>query len=537
LTDFGSDSTNRVSTVYESETDKVVAGFRATARLADQTVDRVRVEMRNTDSVGSSANLAKYITSASLWLGGTKLATMAVTDADRSTSNDTYTFNFSSLSAKVLRDQIGRFYFSVSANGSLDSTDATNANWAVIFPDGGLSASSPDGSYDTYNASAGNVPSNETEVNLTTNNDGGFTFGKFLSNGVKATVGLATDNPAGSVVTVQTNSATNGVSILNFTVKASNSDLTLRKVPIQIASNANVSTVVNTIKLYQGTTLVDSLDGSAGIQVNTSLNTPVNGYPSGAINNSTNGCTTTCGFVFSNLSTPGNLITSGSTVEYSVVVDIKQNTGGDTLTASLTNPDVLLTSNFSVQDTAGDQLTAGSQYRVGSAIGQIQTLLVNGVNVVMGTPTYTQVTDSGNVTQVTYTIPVTATAFGQTLYVGQSVLLGDASTGTDVSAKAFSYSFEDSTNPAQHVNTCTSCVSTLSSSDATVEGDGFRLDSGTAKHFTITVTEITPTTAARSYRIVLNDVRTATESLLAAPTNQSLVPVQNYQTDYQYITS
>jgi hypothetical protein len=35
LTDIATDSTNRVSTVYESEQDKVVGGMRVTARLAD----------------------------------------------------------------------------------------------------------------------------------------------------------------------------------------------------------------------------------------------------------------------------------------------------------------------------------------------------------------------------------------------------------------------------------------------------------------------------------------------------------------------
>jgi hypothetical protein len=49
LADIASDSTNRVSTVYESEQGKVVAGFRATARLSSQNVTRVRVAMRNTD--------------------------------------------------------------------------------------------------------------------------------------------------------------------------------------------------------------------------------------------------------------------------------------------------------------------------------------------------------------------------------------------------------------------------------------------------------------------------------------------------------
>ncbi len=595
LNNFASDSTNRVSTVYESETDKVVAGFRATARLADQTVNRVRVTFANTDT-GSSANLGRYITGASLWMGTTKLATIAVADADRNTSTDLYTFNFSGLNAKVSKDTIGRFYVSVNANGSIDTND-TSATWTVSFTDGGVLYSSPDGSSDTV-MDSGAI----TVTNLM--------FNKFSANGVKATLGLAATNPVSSVVTVQDNTnITSGVELLKFTIKATATDLTVRKMPIQVTSSAvsktgtiavttanttvtgtstlfttefavgdiitdtdlgtsrivtaiasdtsltvnavwgsidassaytgaaDVRNVINTVKLYRDGNLVDSLDGStvceiAGTSVDlddcTSIATP-----------------TAVGYVFSNLSDPYNKIASGITATYSVVVDLKGTDSGDNyvegtvLSASFTNGDVVSATDlaFSVQDMNGDQLTRTSTYRVGSAVGNVMTLQVNGVQVTMGAATVTTVTDNGDTTQVTWSIPLTATAFGNTLYVGQAALLADVATGTTTSAKAFSYSFEDSSSPALHVNSCTSCVTTLSSSDALVEGNGFRLDSGAARHFTLSVTMITPTTATASYRVVVNQIRSFTESTLTSgAANQDLVPEQSYQTGYTYIT-
>ncbi|MES2930581.1 MAG: peptidoglycan-binding domain-containing protein [Patescibacteria group bacterium] len=543
LADISTDSTNRVSTVYESEMDKVVAGFRATARLSSQTVDRVRVTMCNdTDGVttngvcsnttSSSNNLSKYISSASLWYGSTKIATMAVAQADRGTSNDVYTFNFSGLNAVIAKDQIGRFYVSVSANGSIDTNDGT-AKWVTTFPAGGISATSPDGSSDTY-------PSNDIS-------QASLTFGKFSTSGVKAEINLSANNPAASVVTVQSTTATNNINLLKFTIKATNSDLTLRKVPVKIAVNDgstvadDVTNVINTLKLYRGTDVVDSVDGSAGYQsVSGSLSTTT-----AACVNSTADVDDTCTFFFSNLSNPANFIAAGTTAEFTVVADLKQVSTnyaeGVTVTASLDSADLIRSSAFSVQDTNGDQLSDNNtSVRVGSAIGQVMTLRVNGVQVVMGTPSYTMVTDNGDVTQVTYTIPVTATAFGQTLYIGQSVVLGDTAGGTGASANAFSYSFENSTSPSAHINSCTNCVTTLSSSDALIEGNGYRLDSGTAKHFTITVVEIQPTTGTASYRVVLNQIRTDVESTLENVTtplvNQELEPEQNYQTGFQYIT-
>jgi hypothetical protein len=297
--------------------------------------------------------------------------------------------------------------------------------------------------------------------------------------------------------------------------------------------------MINTVKLYNGTTLIDSVDGSAALLLTGGT----------TINTSGTACASlSCGYLFTNLSNPGNVINSGTTSEFSVVVDLKQVTGnyveGNTLTASLANADALLTTNLSVLDSNGDQLTAGSTYRIGSAIGNVMTTRVNGVNVVQGTPTITQVTDNaGIITAVTYNIPLTVTAFGQTLYTGQAAELAAAASGTGASAKAFSFALQEAAAPATDLvaaPTATAVTSTLSSSDATIEGSGFRLDSGTAKHFTMQV--IVSCTAAScagattgNYRVHSVTVRTATDSALTAPTNQTLLPNQSYQTGFNKI--
>ncbi len=521
LADIAIDSTNRVSTVYESDQDKVVAGFRATARLADQTVNRVRVTFVNTLPSVSSANLSKYISGASLWYGSTKIATMAVTDADRGTSNDIYTFNFSGLNAKIAKDQIGRFYVSVNANGSIDTND-TDANWTVTFLAGGIQAVSPDGSVDTY--PAGDIAQT------------GLMFNKFSTSGLKATVALSATNPAASVVTVQSNTtATNGVNLLKFTIKAENSDLTLRKIPIQIVGTQNVSAIVNTIKLYRDGNLVDSLDGSNGFVVNTALNTPVAGFPAGAITSTATTGATTTGYVFSNLSDPYNKITTGTSAEFSVVVDLKgtnanaQYNAGDTLVASLTNADVQLASNFSVQDSNGDQLASNTSVRVGSAVGSVMTLLVNGVNIVMGSPSITTVTDAGLVKQVTYNIPVSVTAIGNTSYFGQTVQKSATATGTN----AFAFVFQDSAAPTSDLTTGTS--SSTFSCNASLESGAYRLDSGSTKTCTIQVTLTNGPTANHSFRVALKQVQTFAEAGLLTSSVQTLLPVESYQTGYQII--
>jgi hypothetical protein len=526
LADLQTDSANRVSEVFESQQDQVVAGVRATARLADQVVDRVRVTFLNTTPGTSSANLTKYISGASLWFGSTKLATIAVTDADRSTSNDVFTFNFSGLHAVIPRETVGHFYVSVNANGSLDSGNST-ANWTVTFVGGGISASSPDGSFDTY-------PANDLIQT-------GLTFGKFANNGVKATVGLSASSPTAGIITVQNTATTNNVTLLKFTVQATNSDLTLRRIPIQISTTGtavSVGNVINTLKLMNGTNVIDSVDGSSGAFAVTAAS-------GGTVNQGatcgSSATPKTCGYVFSNLSVPGNLITAGTTQEFTIVADIKQQTGnfaeGDTLLASFTNADAQLATNFSVLDTNGDQLPLGSTFRIGSAVGQIQTLRVNGVSVTMGAATVTTTVDTnGKITSATWAIPMTATAFGQTLYMSQNALAAApavSSVTTGAGANSFVFALQNSTAAATDVIPAT-LTQSLSSSDATVENLAFRLDSGTTKHFTLTVNLSRAPGTPGFFRVHVGQLQTFLDNALSVtPSSQTLLPVEAFESAFQ----
>jgi hypothetical protein len=520
LADFASDSTNRVSTVYESESDKVVAGFRATARLSSQNVNRVRVTFVNS-LTNSSANLGKYISSVSLWNGSTKLATMSVADADRATSSDIYTFNFAGLNAPIAKDSIGRFYVSVNANGSLDSGD-TDSNWTVTFTAGGVSASSPDGTYDTY---VDVVSPSTTGLQQT-----GLMFGKFVSNGIKATVGISSSNPSSAIVSVGNTSTTNGQTLLKFTVKATNTDLTLRKVPVQVTTvGANGSAIINTLKLYRGANLIDSVDGADGYTISSSITST-----------GTTGATST-GYKFTNLSS--QTVTAGTTEEFSVVADLKSKTAGSysdgaTIVASVANADVLLAANFSVQDKNGDQLTdSDSALRLGSAIGNVMTLRENGVNTVMGSVvTSTTVASNGDITSVSYSIPLTITAFGNDAYIGQSTQEAVTSTGSGAVAFVFqnaasgSYS-NDWTSTASH---------TIISDDATANalGTGFMLPSGTAKHFHVNVTLTTPATLNTYFRVQLKTVQTFTDAGLGLGSAVNLLlPVDAFRTNAVYINN
>jgi hypothetical protein len=159
---------------------------------------------------------------------------------------------------------------------------------------------------------------------------------------------------------------------------------------------------------------------------------------------------------------------------------------------------------------------------------------LNPINTVMGTPTYINtVTGSNVVTSVAYNIPLTVTSMCQTLYLGQSVQLSAIATASN----AFAYAFENASAPTT-LNTTSSASAVLISSDAVIQDNGYRLDNGTTKHFTISVNLTTPSALNSYYRVKLNQIRTFTNSLLSTgATNQNLIPEASYRTGYQFINN
>ncbi len=339
-----------------------------------------------------------------------------------------------------------------------------------------------------------------------------------------ARVIVATDptTPPSRTTLVSNTASTQNVPLLKFTVTAEESDLDLRKIPVMITTGPyNISSLINTIKLYRGNDLIDSMDGGMGYDV-----------VGGVITNNPS-CTSTCGFIFSNLW--NTIVPVGTTVSFTVAVDIKALGGnypsGFSLISGITNESVLTPANFSVLDQNGDQLLPSQ--RAGFAHSQTQYFNTSVVNVAMGTSIISTVTNNGNVTQVTYSIPLTVSSVGATKYIGQTVELAVTPTGTN----ALAYVFNTAQNPAI-ADTTSIASSTLTSPNAIIEGNGYRLDDGATKHFTLTVTLITPSAQNSHYRVSLREIRTFTNGMLTTGgTNIALLPPHMYQTEFAFINN
>lgn len=483
--------------VGEGEKATKVLGFEVEADDgSDIALSSVRLSLEKTSGSGND-KLNRYATKVSVWMGSEKVGSADVSDF--SENSGVYTKSVTLSNAVVRAGKIEKFYVAVDALSDIDSgnTGSSNNTWTVTL----TSTRFTDATGVVLTDSTGSI--SNTAVFDTLSNTGD----------VELKVNLSSSTPTSKTVKVSTTSDTNQVELLKFTMKAQNSDMFVDQIPVSFAST-NVTS-----------------GGLASITSNVTL--VIDGQ---TFNESVTSSASSATISFNDLGLDINANDTVTGTVYADVADIESGSfdEGTNLSASLTSTLVATTGSsagaLDVEDSNGDQLVTGD--RSGSAVGNTITFRSTGVNTVMGTPTYERTTDTnGLVTSVTYTIPVAVTSFGNTLYMGQSAQLATAATASN----AFALVLETAAAPnTESVSAATSI--TLSTTDATVESNGYRLDDGVTKHFSVKVT-MTAATDNTSIRFRLDTIRTSTTAALVSSTNSDLLPVTDYRTDFQYINN
>jgi hypothetical protein len=439
-------------------------------------------------------------------MGSTKVGSVDVDEF--SEDSGVYTKSITLSNAVVRADETVKFYVAVDAVNDIDSgnTGSSNNTWTTTL----TSTRFEDGSGAILTDSTASIAN--TTVFDTLSNTGD----------VELKVTLSTGSPAASTVKISSTADTNQVKVLEFTLKAQNSAMVVDQIPVIFAST-----------LVEGGG-VDSITSNVTLKIDgETFNEAVSTAASSA----------TISFNDLGLELDANETLTG--VIYADINDIDAGTfaEGNELTASITSALVVTTGSsagaLDVEDKNGDQLAAGD--RSGSAVGNAIAFRTEGVNVVMGTPTYVTSTHStsGDTLTVKYTIPVAVTSFGDTLYMGQAAQFAATATASN----SFAVVFENSTTPTTADVTSSASIA-LSTTNALVESNGYRLDDGVTKNFTIEVTLNTPgllgAVSAGNYRVRLDELRTFTGAGLesaATAVNNDLTPTTSYRTDFKYITS
>lgn len=511
--------------VGAGQTDVKVMGFDVkTSKDGDVEVKSMKFTFdSNGNGSTDSDRLSDYVTAVNVYAGSTKVGSANVADFTKD-STGVYSKTITFTGAVVKADTTAKMYVSVDAVSNLDSGDIDSDSWTVginnlRYVDGG-------GVTTTVSNSDAMLDGN---LDYDTANDGvGMSFVTFAAS-ADTELKISTDStPTAGIVKASSTNDTKGVTLLKGKMKLDGtSKVWLDEMPIVL------------------TTTGDSIDALTGtVTLTIGGNTYTESTGSNCVNDATNFSTaetcasaTTAAVVFDNLNLT---LEAGSTTTFVVTADINdtENTGvtatdfddADSLTASLTSG---ARAYIVAENASGDQLTDSTEMS-GSAGGNAQQFFAEGVNVVMGTATVTPTanTTTGDVTSVAYSIPVTVTAFGDTLYLGQT-----AQNAATVSASnAFAFVFQNSGAPTTTDSSVTVSGITLETSDATVDSNGYTLNEGETKHFTLKAT-LTAGTSNTSYRVQVKQVQTFTEAGLVTGTAVSLSPDVNFRTGFQLLNN
>jgi hypothetical protein len=417
------------TTLYEGDPTTAIIGDEFTATDGDVALQRVDATFDLSAITGGSnpsTNLNKYVSDVSVWLGGTKLASMDPSMGDKNSS--VWTYRFSGLNAVIKQGTVGHIYVKVTPVTGIGSGEDGATLTAKLLADS-VRAVGGDGISDTYVATA-----------LTQ------TFSVNSATTGTLTVTAAGDNPTASQIAVGS-STTTGVKLLSFNMKAKNAGVTITDMKAQFATSGNnLNDVVNTIYLMKGSTVLKSATLSTG-------NT---------------------GFVtFTNVN---QSIAKDDTQNYTIVADLKGDAAyadGTTLLASTT------VSGWDASDSNGSNVTPSA-----AAVGNTQTLTATGISVARGTPTATVAVSSfsGGVDTATLTIPFTVTAGDNDIFISGVATKGTGG-GTGVAVR---YSTTTtSTLGATGEPTATLGVSSTVTGDSA--GAYYKVLAGTSRTFTLTV--------------------------------------------------
>jgi hypothetical protein len=483
--------------VMEGDKDKVVIGLEVLAKDADQQIDGLTVAFKNAGT--GSAKFMRYASDVTVWLDGKEIGRKAVS-AFSSDSSDVYTYRFTGMTGVVKKDMKGQILVSVSGAPLMDTADATGEAWDVDFGTTVgtstyyISALSANGRYRDY---GDNLALSDVD----------FQKAGTASSDQKFKVTTSATNPLAQTVQVSNTSDTSDVLLAAFDAKAENAAMKVQKVPVVINVTGvdgviSDTSVFKNLKLYANGTLLATesviVDNGITETVTFGLNTKLN-YG----------------------------ISSNQTVKFEVKADINdiENSGvassdfdnGDKAKVSVDSATMIVELDNASQDTVSN--------KSGSVTGNDMTFMSTGVQVTMGTMTSSATANNlGEILSRTITLPVTVKALDETVYLDDVAENAATPSGT----QSFAFTFEDSTGATKVI-----ANSVVLQSNASTEGNGYRLDAGTEKTFTFTIiANGTTGHAQKLYRIQLNDVKTYSDAALTAgATVQDLTPVSSFETN------
>lgn len=468
------------SDVKEGDSNHIVLGAKVEAdNGSDVALTNVKLTFVNSNS-SSSKRLTRYADTVSVWLGSKKVGSASVDDFTKDGNN--YSKSIVLSGAVIKADEKANLYVAVDAIDNIDSTDLNSDAWSVEVDNIRFSDASGAVLTSTGNGSDFNVDETFNFTDLSTSGD------------VKVKVTEGSNNPEAQNVEVSDTSATSGVTMLEFKIKAEGSDVTFDSLPVHVnTTGANGTEIFDELALMNGSDEIDTVDAPSN----------------------TSGTVT---FDFDDDFT----ISEGDTETFKVVAKIKKvaNANFDQGDSASVSFDAINRAAVGFEDENGDAITGGNL--TGTVTGEVQTFYSEGVQVSGFTSSVSPTSNtSGTFSKQTYTVSYKVTAFGNDYYIPKGV-------DTSASSNSIGLVYSVETSAGATNTSVTASASSLSSSADTV-GGYYKVADGETKTFNVTLELTKGSATAGFYRVQLGAVRYDTDQS-GTPASYTLAPAQNYET-------
>jgi len=474
-------STDVETDVKEGDSNVKVLAFKVEADGSDISMNNVKVTLQNVTPGASSTRLERYVSDVSVWMGSTKVGSAS---ADEFSKDSTlYSKNIALSDAVVKEGSANKktFYVTVSALSNIDSVDLGADDWTMDVTETRFTDGTGVTMTDTTNITASSAIN---FISLATSGD------------VKITVSKGSNSPVAQNVEVSDTGSTSDVTMLEFKVKASGTDITFDEMDFTLdATGATPTEAASELLLKKGDVTLGTMeafttDGTYTIPLDEDLTIP-----------------------------------AGETQTFKVVAKINK-IGTATFVQGESLKVSLASTPFAGvhEDSNGDTVTSIS----GSALGEVQTFYSEGVNASDFTSSVVTTTSTtGATTKQTYSISYKLTAFGNTYYIPKDVVR-EARSGEE----GLLYDVENSSGTAQTVASANVVASASSvTSTASTVGTYYEIPDGETKTFNVTI-ELTPGDTAAFYHVQLGsivyDLNQATGGTDEAI--YTFAPAQDYET-------
>jgi hypothetical protein len=424
-----------------------VNGFSFTAIGSDLNIGRIYYDVVNNTNTGSVRPWVIFQTATLKDGNGNVVATLDATnqanwsqDGTAATTpfNQIYRLSFENINKIVKMNVNQQYYLTLSTQSAIQSGNAGGV-YQVYLAAQGLRAVDALGIQE-YSSANGGTPTSVTVNSSVTGS---------------VTISTGSNNPQTTTVQANSTNTTQNVTVNTFTIQnTGGTNVTLYTLPVQLTgvgglASTSVSTLLQDVKLYQGTTLLDT-------------ESPASSFING----------TTINFKNLNLAIP-----AGANLSFSVVADISPvgspaplANGVGIIVTIPGSPNSIGAATPDIENQGGSIVTT-----TGASTGNAITFGSNGISLA-STPSSAVgvqgVASNGVSGSGTFTFTFNVTAFGQNIYVGTT-------------SSAFSATLYDNTTGLS-----TTTTGSAISSGATKSPNGnYQIGSGQTVPFTVVLTK------------------------------------------------